>query len=136
MRDAAGGVVWRPSPNGGVDVLVVHRPRRDDWSLPKGGVRRNERAVDAARREVLEETGLACEVGPELALVAHVGRKGRPKRTRYWAMRAVAGEFRPNDEVDRVRWVDAEHAAAALTYPHEAPVVALLVAQLDVAGRR
>jgi 8-oxo-dGTP diphosphatase len=122
--EAAGGVVWRRSGRGGIRVLIVHRPRYDDWSLPKGKLEPGESHRRAAQREVREETGLRCQVGPELLEVRYRDRKGRDKRVRYWAMEPVHGAFEPNDEVDEVRWVGADSAATALSYPWDARVVA------------
>lgn len=116
---AAGGVVERTAPDGTVLVLVVHRPRYDDWSFPKGKLDPGEDFLAAAVREVREETGLEVEVGEELASARYRDHKGRPKVVRYWRMRAVGGDFEPNDEVDEVRWLPAEGARALLTYPHD-----------------
>jgi 8-oxo-dGTP diphosphatase len=116
---AAGGLVERAAPDGTVHVLVVHRPRYDDWSFPKGKLDPGEGFLDAAVREVREETGLEVEVGDELASVRYRDHKGRPKLVRYWRMRAVGGTFEPNDEVDEVRWLPADEAQALLTYPHD-----------------
>lgn len=116
---AAGGLVERAAPDGTVQVLVVHRPRYDDWSFPKGKLDPGEGFLDAAVREVREETGLEVEVGDELASVRYRDHKGRPKLVRYWRMRAVGGTFEPNDEVDEVRWLPADEARALLTYPHD-----------------
>jgi 8-oxo-dGTP diphosphatase len=121
---AAGGVVWRQTGRGRIKVVVVHRPRYDDWSLPKGKLKRGETSLEAALREVREETGLRCEVGPELPVALYEDRKARPKLVRYWAMRSIGGRFRPSDEVDRVRWVRLERVAATLSHPHDRVVVA------------
>jgi 8-oxo-dGTP pyrophosphatase MutT (NUDIX family) len=121
--EAAGGVVWRRTSSGTVKVLLVHRPRYDDWSLPKGKLEDGESAYDAARREVQEETGLRCKAHAELAEVRYRDRKGRAKRVRYWAMEPVSGHFAPNDEVDEVRWVPVEDARRWLSYAHDADVV-------------
>lgn len=124
--EAAGGVVWRRSPKGGLEVLLVHRPRYDDWSLPKGKLDPGETHRRAALREVEEETGLRCKAQGELRSVRYVDRKGRDKRVRYWAMAVVDGSFTPNDEVDEVRWVPTELAGSLLTYDRDADVVAEL----------
>lgn len=123
---AGGGVVWRRTRTGAVEVLVVHRPRYDDWSLPKGKCDAGETYVDAAVREVHEETGSVCVLGPELPDVRYLDHKGRTKRSRYWAMEHVSGTFEPNDEVDEVRWLAPEAAKAQLSYPHDRPVVSAL----------
>jgi 8-oxo-dGTP diphosphatase len=117
---AGGGVVWRPAADG-IEVLVVHRPRYDDWSLPKGKCDPGEGFEAAALREVAEETGLACELGPFLAEVRYVDHKGRDKVVRYWSMRvdAVDHRFEPNDEVDEVRWLGPDEAADLLSYAHD-----------------
>jgi 8-oxo-dGTP pyrophosphatase MutT (NUDIX family) len=121
---AAGGVVWRRSPAGEVEVLLVHRPRYDDWTLPKGKLGTGEDHATAAVREVVEETGLRCTLGRELPSAAYVDRKGRPKEVRYWAMTpAASGQFTPNDEVDEVRWLAVDEAASLLTYPRDRPVL-------------
>lgn len=119
---AAGGVVTR---GGGRDpeVLLVHRPRYDDWSLPKGKLGSGERWEDGALREVEEETGLRCRAGPELASSSYVDRHGRPKLVRYWAMTPVGGDFAPNDEVDEVRWLPVDDAAALLSYERDREVL-------------
>ena len=127
MIEAAGGVVWRRGPKGGVKVLLVHRPRYDDWSLPKGKLEAGEAHRAAALREVLEETGLVCKALDELPEVRYVDRKGRRKRVRYWAMEPLRGSFEPNAEVDEVRWVQVEHVAEVVTYPRDADVVASLL---------
>lgn len=121
---AAGGVVWRRRDDGTVEVAVVHRPRYDDWSLPKGKLEHGETHTEAARREVQEETGLCCELGPELASTSYVDRKGRPKTVRYWAMAARDGAFRPSEEVDELRWLTLAEAAALVSYRHDADVLA------------
>jgi 8-oxo-dGTP diphosphatase len=123
MIEAAGGVVWRRTSKGVVKVLLVHRQRYDDWSLPKGKLDPGETDEQCAVREVEEETGLRCEAHEELHEVRYVDRKGRPKRVRYWAMVPIDGDFEPNDEVDEVRWVNHEEVAALVTYPRDAEVI-------------
>jgi 8-oxo-dGTP pyrophosphatase MutT (NUDIX family) len=124
--EAAGGVLWRRTGRGRVKVLLVHRPRYRDWSLPKGKLRPRESAVEAAVREVAEETGLRCELGAELPSTRYVDRKGRVKHVRYWAMQPVGGAFHANGEVDVVRWVRIEVAAEVLSYRRDVRVVSAL----------
>jgi 8-oxo-dGTP diphosphatase len=112
----------RPGQDG-PEVAVIHRPKYGDWSLPKGKLDRAEDFEQAALREVEEETGMRCELGPELSPVAYRDRKGRSKLVRYWLMRPVEGEFRPGSEVDELRWLGAEDAAALLSYEHDAELV-------------
>jgi 8-oxo-dGTP diphosphatase len=116
---AAGGVVIRPTPDGGREVAVVHRPRYDDWSLPKGKLDAGEDWEDAALREVEEETGLRCALGEELPSVSYRDRKGRRKLVRYWQMRPLSGRFEPTGEVDELRWLPPEQAIRLLTYEHD-----------------
>ena len=95
---AAGGLLVRGDA-GREQVAVVHRPRYDDWSLPKGKLSPGEEWASAALREVEEETGMRCELGEELGSVRYRDRKGRPKRVRWWRMRPLGGEFVPGDFV-------------------------------------
>lgn len=126
MIRAAGGAVWRVHHRWQVEVLVVHRPHRRDWSLPKGKLHRGESAVECALREVREETGLRCVLGDELPAVRYIDRKGNDKLVRYWAMEELEGEFRPNHEVDEVRWVALDRLVDVLTYGRDLTVVSAL----------
>ena len=121
---AAGGVVWRRG-DGEPVIVVVHRPRYDDWSLPKGKCDPGETYADCALREVQEETGFACRLGAELPSTHYVDSKGRPKTVRYWAMEPLVGdgEFEPNAEVDEIRWLSKDDAVKLLSYAHDRPVV-------------
>lgn len=119
---AAGGVVWR-GDGAGVEILLVHRPRYDDWSMPKGKRDAGETDELCALREVEEETGLRCEPGQELPSVRYVDHRGRDKVVRWWAMRVVDGAFEPNDEVDEVRWLPAAQARAQLSYDRDRDVL-------------
>jgi 8-oxo-dGTP diphosphatase len=116
---AAGGVVWRTPPEGdGLEVAVIHRPRYDDWSLPKGKLGAGEPEVEGAVREVLEETGYHVRVGRPLGETRYekiVGAASRPKVVRWWAMRAVSGGFSPTREVDELRWVPLADVELLLT---------------------
>jgi 8-oxo-dGTP diphosphatase len=119
---AAGGVVARRA-GGGVQLAVVHRPRYDDWSFPKGKLDPGEGWEEAALREVWEETGLRCRLLRELSPVGYTDRKGRAKVVRYWLMEADDGAFAANDEVDELRWLAPEEAERLLTYPHDLELV-------------
>ena len=126
---AAGGAVLRDRAGGGVELCVVHRPKYDDWSLPKGKLDRGESFEDAAVREVWEETGLRCRLLQELTPTTYTDAKGRPKIVRYWLMEPLADTgFTPNDEVDELRWLEIPAAAALMSYEHDQELVASLVA--------
>ena len=115
---AAGGVVVRDGR-----IAVVHRPRYDDWSLPKGKLEAGESFEEAARREVEEETGLRVRLEDELAST-HYLSKGRPKTVRYWRMVVVDDPGQePDDEVDELRWLTPEEAVRVLSYEHDAKLV-------------
>jgi 8-oxo-(d)GTP phosphatase len=122
---AAGGVLWRPAGRG-VEVAVVHRPRYDDWSLPKGKLDRHELAVSGAVRELHEETGFRGVAGRRLGQSRYevlVDGVPTPKTVHWWAVRAVAGAFGPNDEVDELRWTSPDEARSLVTVPADADVL-------------
>lgn len=128
--EAAGGVLWRLE---GDDLIlaVIHRPKYDDWSLPKGKLDLGESHEEAAVREVYEETGWLPELGTELGEV-HYEHNARPKRVRYWAMRAIHGVFTPNSEVDDLRWMPVDTARDELTYRYDRDVLERFLASDDV----
>jgi 8-oxo-dGTP diphosphatase len=114
---AAGGLITRRGRDGGIELLVVHRPKYDDWSLPKGKLDEGETDEEAALREVEEETGYRCTLGEELPTVEYLDRDGRQKRVRYWRMQIVAeGPWSPNKEIDDRRWIPIDEADTLLTY--------------------
>ena len=122
---AAGGAVIR-EVDGGMQVLLVHRPKYDDWTLPKGKAEDGESDEECALREVEEETGLVCRLDGELPAIRWTDRFGRPKVSRYWRMHVVDGVFVPHDEVDEIRWVDLDEAIRILTYERDTDVVRAL----------
>jgi 8-oxo-(d)GTP phosphatase len=119
---AAGAVLWR-----GDEIALVHRPRYDDWSLPKGKLDAGESLAAAAVREIHEETGVRARLGPWLRDVRYAVADGR-KFVRYWAAEArSSADFTPNHEVDELRWVTSDVAKSLLSYAHDADVVARFV---------
>lgn len=127
---AAGGVVWRPAQDAAgedsVEIAVIHRPRYDDWSIPKGKLSPGESDVEGAIREVFEETGFRVRLGRPLGKVRYLkysGGKTRPKVVRYWAMQAESGAFAPNREVDELRWMSLGDAERILTHEHDRDVL-------------
>lgn len=120
---AAGGIVQRAGV-AGPEVLVVHRPHRQDWSFPKGKVDSGETLIAAARREILEETGYVCDLAEPVATVRYRDALARSKAVVYFAGTVLDGEFVPNDEVDEVRWCTPRQAVTILTYPHDARILA------------
>ena len=120
---AAGGLVWRPGPGGAPEVLLVHRPKYDDWTLPKGKAEAGESDEACALREVEEETGLRCELGPYAGDIGYVDREGRDKVVRYWEMRPLGGVFAPHHEVDEIRWLAVADAVRLVSYERDVPVL-------------
>jgi 8-oxo-(d)GTP phosphatase len=128
LVEAAGGVVLRGARDAR-EVLVVHRPQHDDWTLPKGKLEGAEDPAAAALREVEEETGWSCSVGPWLPEVRYLDARGRPKRVRFRVMRPVTQDgWSPSIEIDEVRWVRAADAPRQLSYPADVDVLEAAVA--------
>ncbi len=115
---ACGGVIARDGR-----VVVVHRPKYDDWSLPKGKAHGDEGDEECALREIEEETGLRVSLGEELATTTHLDAQGRPKRIRWWRMTPLSGDFTPSDEIDELRWLTPDEARELLTYPRDIELV-------------
>jgi len=124
---AAGGVVRRRTKNGRSEYALVHRPRYDDWSLPKGKLDPGETDEETAEREVEEETGVRAKLLDELSPTRYPDRKGRVKQVRYWLMEPVDGKapkFRPNHEIDEMRWCSAGDAGKLLDHEHDRKLIA------------
>jgi 8-oxo-dGTP pyrophosphatase MutT (NUDIX family)/phosphohistidine phosphatase SixA len=123
---AAGCVVWRPGPSE-PEVLLVHRPRYDDWSFPKGKLDRGESEVVAAVREVSEETGLTVGLGPPLPDQRYTIDSGQPKVVSYWAARAPGdgdvSSYKSNDEVDKLEWVTLTRGRRRLSHRRDAELL-------------
>lgn len=128
---AAGAVLWRGHDGEPPSIAIVHRPRYDDWSLPKGKVEPHEIAAVAAVREVHEETGYRCVLGRSLGSVEYAlpprGKRskkpGPEKRVDYWSAEVRDGEFAANDEVDDIRWLGVDEARELLTYEQDRTVL-------------
>ena len=125
---AAGGVIVRHTPHGEMQVLLVHRPHREDWTFPKGKLEAGESHEGCALREVEEETGLRCTLGAELPASSYTNGNGRPKVVRYWIMDPGNGRAGPRNEVDALGWVSLEDAASLLTYPRDREILAAAAA--------
>ena len=120
---AAGAVLWRPDPDTGeLHVALIHRPRYDDWTLPKGKVDPGENEPVAAVREIWEETGQRSQLGRRLIQTHYHVAQGA-KVVHYWAARALGGEFVPGSEVDQLEWLSVDDAVKRLTYPHDREVL-------------
>ncbi|WUH99052.1 NUDIX hydrolase [Spirillospora sp. NBC_00431] len=117
---AAGTLLWRgTTERNGPEIAVLHRPRYDDWSFPKGKIDKGEHVLRAAVRETEEETGIVARLGRRLSTSTYPVRD-RTKRVDYWAARPVAeGAFTPNDEVDELVWLPPAEAEARLSYDHD-----------------
>ena len=125
---AAGGILWRDEASG-PRLAVIHRPKQDDWSLPKGKLEDGESFPQAAVREVREETGCRARLG-DFAGYALYEVKGRPKLVLFWHMAAEGvARFRPNGEVDRLEWLAPDEALARLDHPVERQIVESAVAE-------
>ncbi|WBQ04610.1 NUDIX hydrolase [Kribbella sp. CA-293567] len=124
---AAGGVVWRDGRDGR-RILLVHRPRYDDWSLPKGKLTPSEHVLSAARREIEEETGQRVQLGPPLGIQRYDVRKNGavvPKMVHYWSAQLTGPEqeFVPNHEVDKLEWLPVDKARRRLSYPRDVEIL-------------
>jgi 8-oxo-dGTP pyrophosphatase MutT (NUDIX family)/phosphohistidine phosphatase SixA len=120
---AAGAVLWRPAGRG-TQVALIHRPKYDDWSLPKGKLDAGEHALQAAVREVAEETGMEVTLGLHFPPVRYLV-DGQPKVVDYWAAQvAASAAFVPNHEVDRLDWVALSQADGRLSYDHDVALLA------------
>ena len=114
-------MLWRPAAHG-IEVLLVHRPKYDDWSLPKGKCEPGEHVLLTAAREVLEETSVRPVFGPRLRTAEYLAR-GRPKQVDYWSALSTHDEAAPSHEIDAVSWRPLPQALDGLSYPHDADVI-------------
>jgi 8-oxo-dGTP pyrophosphatase MutT (NUDIX family) len=125
---AAGAAVWRPGDGGQLETAVVHRPKYDDWSLPKGKPEAGEHLLQTAAREVGEETGLEIVMGRRSVRTFYrvaLGDGGSaPKEVDYWIAQWTGGNFVANDEVDALRWLSVDDAAALCSHEHDRAVLA------------
>ena len=125
---AAGAAIWRPAADPGTgeaEVLLVHRPAYDDWSLPKGKSEPGEHILLTAVREVLEETCVRPVLGPRLPTVEYISW-GHPKRVSYWAAFSAGLEAAPGQEIDAISWLPLAQARKQLADTHDDPVISAL----------
>jgi 8-oxo-dGTP pyrophosphatase MutT (NUDIX family) len=115
---AAGGVVVRDE-----EILLVHRPKYDDWTFPKGKADPDESDEDCALREVEEETGFRCSLERELPSSSYTDSRGRAKVVRYWLMRPEGGRFEPTPEIDEIAWMSRDDAAGQLSYARDLEIL-------------
>jgi 8-oxo-dGTP pyrophosphatase MutT (NUDIX family) len=132
---AAGGVVMRFVASGRVEVACVFRAARGDWTFPKGKLNDDENFESCALREVVEETGLRCDIVRFIGTTSYVHRKGKPKIVAYYLMNMIAGEFQPNEEVDELLWIPLEHVRDRLTWDRDQELFDLLVTLPEVRAR-
>jgi 8-oxo-dGTP diphosphatase len=128
-------VALRRDANGELEVLVIHRSKYDDWSLPKGKAEAGETDEECAVREVEEETGLRCRLGAELPSVRYTDRFDRPKVVRYWLLEPMSGEAAPANEVDEIAWLPLQAATSTLSYERDRDVLAAAVAAVAAAAK-
>lgn len=119
---AAGAVLWRPDGDSAPEVAIIHRPRYDDWSLPKGKVDAGEIEPVTAVREIAEETGQRAQLGRRLTTVSYPIEQG-VKKVRYWVARSLGGEFSPNAEVDEMAWLPVPEALQHVAYAADRKVL-------------
>jgi len=130
MIQAAGGVLWRSSPGGTIEVALVHRPRYNDWSLPKGKLRPGEHPLVAACREVAEETGIQAAAGKRLD-IEHYDTPLGSKAVEFWAMHGPERPFKPTAEVDRLAWMSLADARWRLRYRRDFYIIGSLETLAD-----
>ena len=128
MIRAAGALLWRENSELKIEIALIHRPRYDDWSLPKGKIEEGESSLRCAFREVIEETGLTPQFGRELGSVEYKEPAGL-KRVKYWAAKALTDEFLPNEEVDEIRWLDPDDALSLATHGSDRKIIENFLAQ-------
>lgn len=128
---AAGGLIVRRGADHAPRVVLVHRPRQDDWSFPKGRQKRGETLLGTALREVREETGFLCVAEAVVGTTEYVDRYARPKLVRYWVMRHVTGTFSESAEVDAMAWVRPREAVIRLTHERDRELLDSALAQIE-----
>jgi 8-oxo-dGTP diphosphatase len=125
---AAGGVVWRETKDSKIELAIIHRPKYDDWTFPKGKLDIGEELISGAYREILEETGLDIELGPYLGAVEYESFE-EAKHVSYWAAKALSSskEFHPNNEADLLEWHEIESARNKLTRDTDKEILEIFV---------
>lgn len=130
VLQAAGGLLWRSTAHG-KELAIIHRPKHDDWTLPKGKLEPGETWHEAALREVFEETGCQAEIENFAGCVCYVTNKA-PKLVLFWNMKLIAPvQFQANKEVDQLQWLSADAALEKLTHPNERELVVKNLKFLD-----
>lgn len=127
-----GALPWRIGSKGALEVLLIHRPAHNDWSMPKGKAEPGESGRECAAREVLEETGFQCRLGAELPSIRYDDSRNRTKTVRYWAAAIESGSFTANEEVDAIRWLSLPAALRTITEPRDRPAIISLGALLQI----